>query len=63
MPEAAAEFEAAVRLKPDSPDYHDNLGLALAQMPGRLPDAIAEYQTALRIDPDFQAAHLNLGLA
>jgi tetratricopeptide (TPR) repeat protein len=62
-PEAAAEFEAAVRLTPDSPDYHVNLGLALAQMPGRMADAIAEYQTALRTDPHFPAAHLNLGLA
>ncbi len=61
--EAAAEFAAAVRLTPGSPDHHVNLGLALAQMPGRLADAIAEYQTALRIDPDFYAAHLNLGLA
>ena len=40
--EAAAEFEAAVRLTPDDPDYHVNLGLALAQMPGRMADAIAE---------------------
>ena len=63
IPEATTEFEAAVRLEPDSPDFHDNLGLALASMPGRLPDAIVEYQTALRIDPHFQAAHLNLGLA
>ena len=63
VPEAATEFQAAVRLEPDSPDFRDNLGLALASMPGRLEDAIAEYQTALRIDPDFQAAHLNLGLA
>ncbi len=62
-PQAAAEFEAAVRLTPLDPDYHVNLGLALAQMPGRLADAIAEYQTALRIDPHLPAAHLNLGLA
>jgi len=63
VPEARNEFEAAVRLEPDSPDYHDNLGLALASLPGRVPEAIAEYQTALRMDPGFQAAHLNLGLA
>jgi len=61
--EAAAEFEAAVRLSPDSPDYHVNLGLALAQIPGRLADAIEEYQIALHTDPHFPAAHLNLGLA
>jgi len=61
--EALPEFEAAVRLKPDSADYHDNLGLALAATPDRLPDAIAEYRTALRIDPHFKPAHSNLGLA
>ena len=62
-PEAAQEFDAAVRLSPGNPDYHVNLGLALAQMPGRLPDAIAEYQKALRADPNLYAARLNLGLA
>ena len=61
--EAAAEFEKAVRLTPASPEYHVNLGLALAQLPRRLPEAIGEYQTALRADPKSQAAHLNLGLA
>ena len=61
--EAAREFEAAVRLAPDSADYHVNKGLALAQMPGRLTDAMAEYETALRTDPHLYAAHLNLGLA
>ena len=61
--EASAEFEAAVRQSPDNPDYHVNLGLALAQMPGRLADAVAEYQKALRADPNLYAAHLNLGLA
>jgi tetratricopeptide (TPR) repeat protein len=60
---AVPEFEAAVRLIPDNPDYRVNLGLALSQMPGRMADAIAEYQTALRADPNFPAAHLNLGLA
>jgi tetratricopeptide (TPR) repeat protein len=62
-PAAVPEFEAAVRLTPGNADYRVNLGLALAQMPGRILDAIAEYQTALRIDPHFPAAHLNLGLA
>ncbi len=61
--EAAPEFETAVRLTPDDADYRVNLGLALAQIPGRLTDAVAEYQAALRIDPNFPAAHLNLGLA
>ena len=49
--EAAAQFEAAVRLTPDDPDYHVNLGLALAQMPGRLADAIAQYRDSLADRP------------
>jgi tetratricopeptide (TPR) repeat protein len=61
--EAVAQFEAAVRLTPDSADYRVNLGLALSHMPGRMADAIAEYRTALRSDPNFPVAHLNLGLA
>jgi tetratricopeptide (TPR) repeat protein len=63
IPEALAEFEAAVRLKPDIPDYRVNLGLALAQTPGRSADAIREYETALRVDPNYYAAYLNLGLS
>jgi tetratricopeptide (TPR) repeat protein len=62
-PEAAPEFEAAVRLRPGSATFHNNLGLALASAPGRGLDAIAEYRAALRLDPNYQAAHLNLGLA
>jgi tetratricopeptide (TPR) repeat protein len=63
IPEAVSEFEAAVRLKPDNAEYHNNLGLALASTPGRLDDAMRAYETALRLDPHYQAAHLNLGLA
>ncbi len=61
--EAATQFAEAVRLSPDDPDYHVNLGLALAQVPNRIPDAIREYQAALRLAPHLAAAHLNLGLA
>jgi tetratricopeptide (TPR) repeat protein len=42
---------------------HNNLGLAWAQMPGRLKDAIAQYQEALRVEPDCAEAHNNLGVA
>jgi tetratricopeptide (TPR) repeat protein len=39
---------------------HNNLGLALAKLPGRLPEAIAHYQEALRINPANAEAHNNL---
>ncbi len=61
LPDAIAEFEAALRIWPDYTDAHYNLGNALAQIPGRLPDAIAEYRQALRMEPDFAQAHINLG--
>src|SRR5438093_1074236 len=58
-----AVSEDQANLTPDSPDYRVNLGLALAQMPGRMADAIAEYQTALSIDPDFPEVHYELAYA
>jgi protein O-mannosyl-transferase len=42
---------------------HNNLGLLLAAMPGRLPDAIAQYEATLRIRPNYAEAHNNLGIA
>jgi tetratricopeptide (TPR) repeat protein len=42
---------------------HENLGIALAQMPGRLPEAIGHYRAALRIRPNYADAHSNLGCA
>ncbi|HXN49238.1 MAG TPA: tetratricopeptide repeat protein [Bryobacteraceae bacterium] len=48
---------------PESWMAHNNLGLALAEMPGRLPEAMAEYQAALRLKPDSAEAHNNLGSA
>jgi protein O-mannosyl-transferase len=42
---------------------HNNLGLLLAVMPGRLPDAIVQYEATLRIRPDYAEARDNLGNA
>jgi len=61
-PEATVEFEAAVRLTPDDPDYRVNLGLALAQMPGRLADAVAEYRTACGPTPTIRRHTSTWGL-
>ena len=61
LPEAIAEFEAAVRLKPGLAETHANLGSALSHVPGRLAEAAAECEAALRIRPDFAAAHNSLG--
>ena len=42
---------------------HHNLGVALAEMPGRLPYAIAHYRAALAIRPDSARVHTDLGSA
>ena len=63
LKDAIAEFEAALRLKPDDTATHNNLGLAWSQMPGRLNDAIAQFEEVLRLKPDYAEAHHNLGAA
>lgn len=56
---AIPQFEAALRIRPDYAEAHANLGIALAQVPGRLPEAIAQYEAALRDRPDYAPkAHL-----
>lgn len=59
---AIKEFMAVLRLKPDNPDAHHNLGLVYFHQ-GRIDAAIEEYITAIRIRPEDQDAHYNLGIA
>ena len=51
-----------MRLKPDLPEAHYNLGTAL-ELKDKLDQAIAEFREALRFKPDFAEAHCNLGQA
>jgi len=66
LPDAQAQFEIALRIRPDYAEAHYNLGKALA-LTGHLPEAIAEYQAALRYPPDYSKAqheatvHISLG--
>ena len=65
--EATAEFEQAMRLRPDDPEGRHNLGVALNAVGlqafdrGRFPDAIARYERALEVDPRDSEALNNLG--
>jgi tetratricopeptide (TPR) repeat protein len=63
LPDALAEYKAALGINPDYAEAHDNFGNALLKMPGHLTDAMAEFETALRLDPDLAKAHDNLGNA
>jgi tetratricopeptide (TPR) repeat protein len=55
LPEAVAEYEQALRSKPDYVEAHFNLGLALEKM-GRTAEAIGQYEQALKLRPDYTPA-------
>jgi tetratricopeptide (TPR) repeat protein len=59
LPEAAAQYEAGLRIAPDDAQAHDNLGRVLVGL-DRRPEAIAQYELALQIDPDDAYARANL---
>jgi tetratricopeptide (TPR) repeat protein len=68
LPDAIAEFKAALSDSPGYADAHLNLGIALENIappesPDRLSDAISEYRAALRTEPGMVKAHVNLGVA
>jgi Tfp pilus assembly protein PilF len=61
--DAAEQFAATVRLRPDYADGLSNLAGALLVMEGRLEEAVRHAEAALRLDPNHVYAHANLGLA
>lgn len=62
LDEAAAEYRAALALKPDYPEAQANLGVTLARL-GKYDEAIAAYETALKLAPHLTPILLNLGIA
>jgi Flp pilus assembly protein TadD len=61
-PEAIVYLERALRLHPDYPEAHNNLGLALAQG-GRTDEAIAHLSRAVQLKPTMAEAYNNLGIS
>ena len=62
--EAAKSLRLAIRLDPNHPDAHNNLGNALAEM-GKLDEAIEAYRRAIALHPEEAIAagsHNNLGI-
>ena len=57
---AEEELREAIRLAPDFPDAHYNLGSVL-QAQGSVRQAIGAYRRAISIDPTYSEAHNNLG--
>lgn len=59
--DAEVQFKEAVRLAPQMPEAHLDLGLVLGR-DGKLDEAIQSLQTALRLDPRLSSAHMFLGI-
>jgi tetratricopeptide (TPR) repeat protein len=55
-----AIWRDTVEKRPGNERAQDNLGFALAAIPGRSDEAVEHYEEALRIKPDFFDAHSNL---
>ena len=53
----------ALDLRPDIPEAHNNLGLALIQSGGSQGEAVASIRRAVELQPDYREAHYNLAHA
>lgn len=62
LEEAAAEYRALLKLKPDYAEAHANLGVVLARL-GKYDEAVASYESALKLAPQLTPILLNLGIA
>jgi hypothetical protein len=60
--EAMGCLQAALRVRPDSPDAIQNVGMTLGRQ-GRWREAIDYYEQALRLRPDFPEVHRNRAYA
>jgi tetratricopeptide (TPR) repeat protein len=62
LDEAIGEFEEGLKLEPDTPQAHNELGVMLGQK-GLWDGAIAQFQEAVRLKPDYDEAKHNLSSA
>ena len=60
--EALASYDAALALKPDYAEAHNNRGNALLDL-NRTDDALASFEQALALKPDYADALVNRGNA
>jgi protein O-mannosyl-transferase len=66
LDDAIAQYREAIRLKPDSAEANNNLGLALlhtGDLADRLPEALDYLERAVRLNPGNAGGHENLANA
>jgi hypothetical protein len=59
---AGVHYSAALRINPNIPEVHNELGILLAEA-GKLEEAVGHYREAVRLKPDYAEAHDNIGVA
>jgi tetratricopeptide (TPR) repeat protein len=62
LAEAAGEYRAILRLKPDYAEVHANLGAVLARL-GQYEESVRSYEAALKLAPHLTPIRMNLGIA
>ena len=58
--EALDHYRSALKIRPNYPEAHNNLGNLLAGQPGAEGEALLHYREALRLRPGFAEAHTDL---
>jgi len=59
--QAVAIYQEALKLRPEYPEAHNNLGAVLRRL-GRLDEAREHYRLALKYRPDYPQARRNLAV-
>ncbi len=61
-PEAQSVFQSALKLQPENPKIHLNLGIALVRQ-NHIEEGLRALQNALNLNPNYARAHLMIGNA
>lgn len=61
--QAVSEYIEALKIRPNDPSIHHNLGNALDKRLGRTAEAVKHYEITVRLRPGFALGHYDLAIA